>query len=204
MIPDELKHLDLRPHPHLVILGAGASRATTPEGELNRRTTPLMKDLPYALELRSILDVDEFEKACDDFEAFFDQLMKTERRDLQDEIERRAFDYFDGFKISTSVTLYDRLVLSLRRKDVIATFNWDPLLPYAYRRSGYLHTLPALLFLHGNVQSGWCNDHKRLGWTDDVCDTCRKLLAHVRLLYPVSHKDYASDPVIAEHWSHLD
>ncbi|MBA7669651.1 hypothetical protein ES703_77783 [subsurface metagenome] len=44
----------------------------------------------------------------------------------------------------------------------------------------------------------------RLGWRDDVCAKCKKQMGPVRLLYPISHKDYTSDSVIAEQWNHLD
>ncbi|MHA1748548.1 MAG: hypothetical protein ACTSXN_02865 [Promethearchaeota archaeon] len=33
--------------------------------------------------------------------------------------------------MTESPTIYDYLILSLRKKDVIATFNWDPLLVQA-------------------------------------------------------------------------
>ena len=108
------------------------------------------------------------EDAVADFEAFFSSLEEAGESGLQNEIERRLYELFEGFFIAESVTLYDRLVLSLRRKDLIATFNWDPLLAYAYRRSGTLETLPALAFLHGNVRLGACLEDERFGWNDDV------------------------------------
>ena len=60
---------------------------------------------------------------------------KPEYRDLQTEIEKAVFDYFSELRLPETPTLYDILVLSLRQKDVIATFNWDPFLIQACQRS---------------------------------------------------------------------
>ena len=204
MVPEEFKRVPLRPHPHVVILGAGASYAATPEGEMNGLKLPLMKQLPEALELRDLLEPKEFAEAVEDFEKFFDSLVMEKRTELCTRIEDRVISYFDSVHISDKVTMYDRIVLALRRKDVIATFNWDPLLPYAYRRNGHLKMLPAILFLHGNTRLGYCQKDKRLGWNDDRCDVCSNALDPVKLLYPVTKKDYSSDPMIAEQWNHLD
>jgi len=204
MIPEKLKKVPLRPHPHVVILGAGASRAATPDGEKWQRIMPLMKELPHALDLRSILDKEQFIEATRDFEAFFDSLGASGEVDLQREIEERVISFFNSVAIADHATLYDRLVLSMRKKDAIAAFNWDPLLAYAYRRNGFLKTLPSLLFLHGNVLLGACYDCNRLGWNDDKCLKCKKPMKSVRLLYPVMKKDYSADPVINEQWRHLE
>ena len=204
MLPDELREVPLRPTPHLVILGAGASRAVSPDGEALGRTLPLTNELPSALDLEDLLDGSAMEDADTDFEAFFSSLADAGESELQDEIERRLYELFEGFAIAESVTLYDRLVLSLRRKDLIATFNWDPLLAYAYRRNGTLGTLPALAFLHGNVRLGVCLRDERFGWNDDVCQVCDEPLAPSRLLYPVTSKDYSSDPVIVQQWKMVE
>lgn len=42
------------------------------------------------------------------------------------EIEKRVFAYFNSMELPNEPTVYDYLVLSLRAKDAIATFNWDP------------------------------------------------------------------------------
>jgi hypothetical protein len=47
--------------------------------------------------------------------------------------------------------------LSLREKDVIATFNWDPLLFAACARNHTRTKLPYIIYLHGNVAIGYCN-----------------------------------------------
>ena len=43
-------------------------------------------------------------------------------------------DYFHSLRIPPTPTLYDHLLLALRKKDVVATFNWDPLLLQAAKR----------------------------------------------------------------------
>jgi hypothetical protein len=200
----ELSDTPLQERPHLVVLGAGASYAATPLGEKGNRRLPLMRDLPDALELRSLLDSEMYRKSKIDFEGFFEELAEQECVDLVTEIEKRTMDLFDSYAIADCVTIYDQLILSLRAKDTIVSFNWDPLLPYAYRRNGFLRTLPSLWFLHGNVKFGVCREDKTVGWTDDKCRRCEQPFQPVPLLYPISHKDYDSDPVIAEAWRHFE
>ena len=62
MIPEDLNAIPLRPHPHVVILGAGASHAATPEGEKWQQQLPLMRELPNALNLESILDQNQYKE----------------------------------------------------------------------------------------------------------------------------------------------
>ena len=64
-----------------------------------------------------------------DFESLYSGLATSgANEDLLREIEETVFDYFRGLRLPDHPTLYDHLVLSLRRKDGIAAFNWDPLL----------------------------------------------------------------------------
>src|SRR5215470_10827938 len=50
----------------------------------------------------------------------------SEYRAVQGELDEVVFDYFADLRLPNRPTLYDSLVLCLRQKDVIATFNWDP------------------------------------------------------------------------------
>ena len=206
MKPERYENLELRAEPHVVILGAGASCAAAAEGaEKNGKSLPAMNQLPMILDLDDILVREELFKAEENFELFYDALVSSGDIERKEIIEDRLFSYFDSLELSDELTLYDKLVLSLRKKDLIATFNWDPLLGYAYRRNGSkLHTLPRLVFLHGNVLSGVCYEHKRLGWKDDVCDICKGEMEKVDLLYPVKNKDYVSDSVLKEYWLILE
>ena len=64
---------------------------------------------------------------------------------LLEELDSAVYEYFDTLSLPTEATLYDALILSLRGKDVIATFNWDPFLILALRRNSSLEvSLPHL------------------------------------------------------------
>lgn len=57
-----------------------------------------------------------------------------------------------SYELPDSPTIYDFLVLSLTEKDLIVTFNWDPLLVQAICRvQRYTSNIPQVAFLHGNV-----------------------------------------------------
>jgi hypothetical protein len=161
-------------------------------------------ELPTVLELRDILSKEDYKKATVNYEEFFTEIVHRNDKDLIDKLEQRTWDYFSAIKIQNTITLYDKLVLALRPKDTIISFNWDPLLPYAYRRNGFLRTLPALWFLHGNVLNGYCPEHMRIGWNDDKCSVCKKPLIRTPLLHPVFEKDYESHSVLSESWRHFD
>lgn len=111
--------------------------------------------------------------------------------------------YFGSLLLPAGPTAYDYLLLSLREKDFIATFNWDPLLLQAYARHATLRRLPQLLFLHGAVGVGICMTCRVKGPAGMRCGLCHALLAPSRLLYFVADKDYTSDPFIAAEWAAL-
>ena len=203
-----LPDLDLRTginrSPHVVILGAGASRAALPGGDANGKQLPVMADLIDCLELRSAIEAAGFSKDAD-FESIYDELA-TSGRDpsLKSEIESRLQSYFEALDVPDTPTLYDYLLLSLRENDYIATFNWDPFLAKAYMRNRLIANLPTLLFLHGNVQIGICPSDRIMGFRGDTCPKCGASLQPSRLLYPVKQKDYNIDPLIADQWRKLD
>ena len=100
-------------------------------------------------------------------------------------------------------TIYDYLVMSLRDKDVIATFNWDPFLYMAWWRN-YLHgSSPKLVFLHGNVAVGYNKERNMMGRAGMYSRDGEIYFEPTRLLYPVKHKDYSSDPFIKLSWDIL-
>lgn len=116
-------------------------------------------------------------------------------------LEKRLYDYFASLELPESPTVYDFLILSLTNKDVIATFNWDPLLIQAYVRCHMLtNNLPHIFCLHGNVAMGYCSEHREFGTTDAVCAVCGKVLSPTKLLYPVKEKDYSSGDYIKGCW----
>ena len=82
------------------------------------------------------------------------------------EIEKRIDAYFSSLRIPREATKYDFLLLSLREKDAIFTFNWDPFLFDAYKRNAHIASLPEIFFLHGNVRIGICPNHTK-AWGKD-------------------------------------
>jgi hypothetical protein len=170
-----------------------------------------MQDIVEVLDLAPVLEEAGMSGRDAGFEALFSELVAAGTHPhLVSAIERKVFEYFADMVLPDEPTLYDHLVLSLRQKDVIATFNWDPFLVQALRRIGTRlgireRRLPNILFLHGNVAVGHCVGHKpiRVGLRGSSCPTCESKFLDSRLLYPVAQKDYNSDPFIAKSWEAL-
>jgi len=141
----------------------------------------------------------------EDFEALYDDLATSGQHDtVIVEIESRVRDYFTHLELPPTATVYDYLLLSLRPKDLIATFNWDPLLVQAFRRHAGFISMPQLAFLHGNVAVGFCDTHQKCGWHDERCPVCKKLFSPSSLLFPVRNKDYKAQPFIRSQWALLE
>ena len=190
--------------PHVVILGAGSSLAAFPDGDRNGFQLPLMDNLIEVVGLGQILEKYSIDPDIADFEEFYDELITTNKNQaLLQEIERTIRNYFCKLELVDKATLYDYLLLSLREKDLIATFNWDPLLAKAYQRNVAIHKLPRIVFLHGNVEIGVCETHKRMGFASEMCPECNTQLRPSRLLFPVKQKNYSADPFINNQWEIL-
>jgi len=186
--------------PHVVILGAGASRATCPNGDKKGNRLPLMSDFTEIVGLKSLLHQWGINPR-QNFEEIFSDLY--ERSDIQKtkKIQSLIQDYFSQLQLPDSPTIYDHLVLSLREKDLIAAFNWDPLLMQAYLRNSRAGlSLPKLVFLHGNVSVGCCEMDKTAGLLGVPCKKCKQPYKTVPLLYPIKKKNYAANLFIAEQW----
>ena len=188
--------------PHVVLLGAGASRAAFPNGERNGRRLPLMLDFADIVPVADIFAEAGIPLGGQNFEdAYTELVLATDRASLRDAVERVVFDYFASLELPDTPTLYDHLVLSLRPKDVIATFNWDPFLIQAVMRNGHLGGYPRLLFLHGNVLQGYCPTDNLHGRRGAPCSRCDQELKPVRLLYPIRENDYETDRAISSAWN---
>lgn len=187
---------------HVVILGAGASRAAFPHGDANGRKLPVMADLIELLELEELLRAAGVGSASTlDFEVVYAELTdKPQHGDVVVEIERRVRTYFSQLQLPQQATLYDRILLALRPIDSIFTFNWDPFLLDAYMRNRGVVALPSLFFLHGNVRIFACPQHGRWGLASARCPDCGRLFVPVPLLYPVHHKDYSKDTYVRQSW----
>lgn len=189
--------------PHVVVLGAGASRAALPNGDASGHPIPLMQDLAEVVGIATRLEEEGIEWRHADFEALWSLLSANpSHKDLCRELEESVFSYFSSLSLPSQPTLYDHLILSLRPKDAIVTYNWDPFLIQAYRRN-YTHipALPQLFFLHGNVLAAFCETDQVIGVRGGICSRCRNPFSPTRLLYPVAQKDYSTDPTIRASWA---
>lgn len=188
----------------MVLFGAGASLAAFPNGDANGRKLPLMRNVIEVVGLGDLLIAHGVHENHEDFEAVYDSLAtENANPELLQTLEDHLHNYFAAMRLPEEVTLYDLLLLSLREKDVIATFNWDPFLAQAFRRNSSIRRLPRILFLHGNVEVGACREHRSSGFIEQRCSECGNLIEPSRLLFPVKHKDYTSDPFIRNEWEHL-
>lgn len=191
--------------PHLVILGAGASVAAFGEtGDKKGRKLPLMRDFVDVLGLEALLKENGVRNPERNFEEIYSELFdRSDTQELLRELEQRVFDYFSSLVLPDPPTLYDHLALSLREKDVIATFNWDPFLFHACARAAEHVSPPRTIFLHGNVAVGYCMEDKVKGHVGQRCHRCGNLFTPSKLLYPIAKKDYASDPTIKAEWDDM-
>jgi len=130
------------------------------------------------------------------FEKIYSDIHKAGAKDTLDELDAAVRAHFSSLLLPDEPTLYDYLILSLRQKDMIVTFNWDPLLIQAYKRWRHLGmVLPELAFLHGNVDLGIDLKNKTYTFLSD-----KPHLSPTQLLYPVEKKDYNSDSFIEDQW----
>jgi len=189
----------------VVILGAGASMAAIPNGDKNGKKTSLMKGFIKKLGMEEVIKGLDLKTTSDNLEDIYSELcMKNECKGITKELEKSIYNYFSSLIIPDKPTVYDLLLLSLTDKDLIATFNWDPLLLQAYQRVYKItENLPNITFLHGNVAYGSCkNKHERIarGYITNHCNYCGELLKPSKLLYPVAVKDYNRDKDLKLNW----
>ena len=187
--------------PHVVLLGAGASKAALPEGDNNSRLVPLMKELHHVLGDTWCDLSSNVPKTHEGFETEFSWLRsQTRYSDELRRIEQGLYSYFQSLELPCHATIYDHLVLGLRNKDVIATFNWDPFLMLAHRRNRHVAKLPDIRFLHGCVSYASCAQHDILGGPGEQCPKCGEAAIEGKLLFPDKEKDYTKDSLIARDW----
>ena len=139
----------------------------------------------------------------EDLEVLYSQLQLTENKEQMHFIEDYVYSYFESMGLQGLPTLYDHLVLSLREKDLIATFNWDPLLFYALARNRKYAPLPQVAFLHGNVVIGYCLECNQMAHRQSKCPKCNTELERSRLVFPTPNKEYSreTDPFIERQWN---
>lgn len=184
--------------PHLVIVGAGATIDSITNGDKNGQRSAVMKGFIDKLGFTGILADSGIQFDSDNLEDIYSTL--AERNDctyVREKLETEIFNYFSSLEIPDTITKYDLLILSLTRKDCIATFNWDGLLVDAYRRMlNITDNLPQMLFLHGNVKVGYCTKCGNYGHHTYCCPRCHTPFAQSKLLFPIRHKNYNNNPFI--------
>lgn len=190
--------------PHVVLLGAGASYAAFPNGDRNGRKLPLLRDFVGVIGLESLMREAGVQPPFDDFEAIYSKIALTPGLiEVRTQIDRAVYEYFEGLELPDEPTLYDHLVLSLRPKDIVATFNWDPFLWNACHRNRSVTDGPTILFLHGSVAAGRCDQCKIVVSRSTRTCKCGSKVQDIPILFPVTQKNYNSDPAIAAHWRTL-
>ena len=184
--------------PHVVIVGAGASRAVM------GKSCPTMNEAIEQVGLDRILEGFMLETKSKNLEDIYSELFRRgdECKNARIAMEKKLYEYFSNVQLPSFLTIYDLLILSLTEKDCIVSFNWDSLLIQAYNRVAKITwNRPKILFLHGNVGAGVCKDCMTFGLIQNYCRKCGKPYNAVPLLYPVEQKDYNSDSFIRDQWS---
>lgn len=195
---------------HVVILGAGSSIASNlRDPEIHGLQLPSMNDLPNVVGLNGILSKFPSELICDNFEATYSNIAEHDPNNSYLKVMNdMIYSYFSAMELPMKPTIYDYLIMSLRKKDVIATFNWDPFLYQAWWRN-YLHgSSPQLIFLHGNVAIGYNEENKMFGWVGTTSERTGNYYEPTQFLFPIKHKNYHQDTFIKKQWeslqTHLD
>lgn len=191
---------------HVLILGAGASIASALHNpEPSGRELPSMENLIDVVGLRSIIrSATGIDPGRRDFEAVYSELYQ-QKLDLPiiEIIKGRVREYFSLLTLPETPTIYDYLVLALRPKDLIATFNWDPFLYQAFCRNAPISELPQIVFLHGNVAIGYSLKDQRAGPAGCQSQETGEEFEPTKLLYPITRKDYTEDEFISREWERL-
>jgi hypothetical protein len=189
--------------PHVVLLGAGASCACIPDGDKNGRKSTVMDnffentgiDIGYTGPFKNLEDI-------------YQDIDDVKKELLENEI----YKYFNKLELPDDPTIYDALIISLTSKDLIASFNWDPLLIQATQRCHKItQDLPEIVFLHGNVWEWYAieadgimtrvfQQGKRPSNDAYIRTVSGQRCIPTPLLYPIKNKDYTKDHYIKKAW----
>jgi hypothetical protein len=191
---------------HVVILGAGASIAANKRNPLpNGKHLPSMDNFIEVVGLSDIVDGLPGNLKAKNFEELYSNLYSDDPASKEiKEIEKRVYAYFKDMRLPNEPTIYDYLILALRSRDVIATFNWDPFLYQAFSRNAHVGDRPYVCFLHGNVALGYNTADRRSGPAGMYSKATRNYYAPTKLLYPVTQKNYNNDEFIKTQWDMFD
>ena len=190
---------------HVVILGAGASIASNLlNPNINGKRLPSMDNFIEVVGLKDIVDSLPEHLQDTHFENLYSKLHADNPASLEiKEIEKRVREYFQDMKLPEEPTIYDLLIMSLRSKDLIATFNWDPFLYQAWLRNADHGENPYIVFLHGNTAIGYSAADKRFGPVNGRNKNTYSFYPPTNLLFPITKKDYNSDEFTKLQWDIL-
>lgn len=190
---------------HIVILGAGASIASTIlDPEKNGRQLPAMNDLPRVIPMGDLIAKVPHSLYSDNFETLYSNLYRIEPdNSVLASMNERVYEYFSKLSLPDKPTIYDYMVMALRFKDLIVTFNWDPFLYQAWCRNKGHGSKPMIRFLHGNVAIGYDEEDLRPGPAGWFRRDNKHYFKPTPLLYPTGLKNYESDPFIKREWTRL-
>lgn len=201
-IKNEIEDISME-KPHVLLIGAGASKAALPNGDRHGRKVPLLRELSKDLNLYKEFPSELIGLSKVNFEAAYSKLFKLGNKSSIEKINTKLFEYFSNLELPEEANLYDVMHLSLREKDTIATFNWDPFLLQSRIRLAKLGVtkFPKLFFLHGNVNVGYCLKDGVSGLAGNKCKTCGEYFQQSSLLYPVESKNYQDGGLIEREWN---
>lgn len=200
----ESLYKELINRPHVCILGAGATMAAIPNGDYYGRKSSVMNNLIDNLGLTNIIEKAKIKITSNNFEEIYSELhSRDDCYLLRIVLENKVKNFFSSLRIPDTPTVYDYIIASLRGKDYIFSFNWDPLIIQAYNRVAKLTSdLPALAFLHGNVWMKSCSDcHCVQSIFNTHCIDCQSTnFDGPQILFPIKNKDYTSSPYLKAAW----
>lgn len=183
----------MKNRPHVVILGAGARCAAIPNGDKNGRKISSMSGFIEKLGLDRIISKVNLQTDSNNLEDIYMELDEKSKSDpnfknVKKELEEVIREYMSGFVLPNNSTVYDYLVMSLTSKDLIATFNWDPLWVQSFCRvQKYTTNTLRIAFLHGNVAIRYCQKDNTMGCVGMRCK-CGKTFESTKLLFPIKQK----------------
>lgn len=162
---------------HLVVLGAEAASEALPGGERDGRKVPGAHDIAAAAGLTEDLEQLGIPHDKRSFEEIYRDLYgNTSHAPAAARIEQKLYEHYSSLHLPEQPTLYDHLVLSLRPKDIIASFCWDPFLHDACLRNNSFAPLPRVLYLVGTIRLGTCRRHRISGRVGTACVQCGSII----------------------------
>jgi hypothetical protein len=188
--------------PHVVLLGAGASYACILNGDKNGQKISCMNDFFE----NTGIDIG-YQGSYKNLEDIYQNIDSPTKEIL----ERKIRTYFNKFILPDDPTIYDVLIISLCKKDLIASFNWDPLLIQACQRCRkFTYDLPDIVFLHGNVWEWYSIDTNGIMtrvFAQSECPpgayiktTSGQRCYPTPLLLPEKNKEYGKNDYIKNAW----